>query len=664
MSDENKSIAGEIEGDYTRVPVQLAGGLGEKPLRPTPGTQVVFGGKDPSSPWGHLLALIEKAGGSVNYTFVHAAELKASPIVVPADPTAGDALPLGDHPRLKEEDKKAQPAPAEAKKDGPAKQDAPPPEQPVAPQHPVANNHFELGTGPLFDRGQVFKYDGNDARVWADPRTMGPLRRPLLIVLHGVNHKDRKSHPSLSDDSIHVGKLAQKLADDGKVTPLVICAPTSFSNGPWNTIELADLVDTLEKMLADRNVHIDRDQVAVVGHSGAGGYPGRGLNKVADQHGKLGDNKLLLFGIADTCITDINSAAYKKGFEGNDTTLIYSAHRGTGGWEPYSGSAKFAAALGAGQKFTAFTGNEKKEDIEDAFDNGGAKPARISIKVKKPQLASYHKAWVEAGGYRQAVSDHSDMVPYWVWTALPRFFAATEADKHLADAEPHEQKPPPKPAPVITGGEWADVPPAAPAWGDLPGAAPKPTGLAAFADPGSGLYWPVRAPKGHFGRAVCYIGADGKGYGPKGSGSCGRNFLANRPAGDPNPNRFHVGIDLFADFHDIIVACESGTIIQWKYFYTNVWKLMVQCDSGVVINYGEVDGSSLKKFNLQPGGRVVAGQPIAVAGKMLHDSMLHFEMYPKGTPDSLSYNKGLGDKFLKNYLNPTQYLLNLAKSGK
>ena len=174
----------------------------------------------------------------------------------------------------------------------------------------------------------------------------------------------------------------------------------------------------------------------------------------------------------------------------------------------------------------------------------------------------------------------------------------------------------------------------------------------------------MRAPKGHFGRSVCYIGVDGNGYGPKGSGSCGRNFLANRPAGDPNPNRFHVGIDLFADFHDIIVACESGTIIQWKYFYTNVWKLMVQCDSGVVINYGEVDGSSLKKFNLQPGGRVVAGQPIAVAGKMLHDSMLHFEMYPKGTPDSISYFKSLGEKHLKNYLNPTQYLLNLAKSGK
>jgi murein DD-endopeptidase MepM/ murein hydrolase activator NlpD len=112
------------------------------------------------------------------------------------------------------------------------------------------------------------------------------------------------------------------------------------------------------------------------------------------------------------------------------------------------------------------------------------------------------------------------------------------------------------------------------------------------------------------------------------------------------------------------VACESGTIIQWKLFYVGVYKLMVQCDSGVVINYGEVDASSLKKFNLQPGGRVVAGQPIAVAGKMLHDSMLHFEMYPQGTPDSISYKKSLGEKHLKNYLNPTQYLLNLARNGK
>src|SRR5213080_2800875 len=77
MGDEKAGPFGEVEGDYSVVKVQLAGGnKEEKPKRPTKGTQVVWGGTDASSPWGHLQALIEKAGGSVSYTYVHAADLK------------------------------------------------------------------------------------------------------------------------------------------------------------------------------------------------------------------------------------------------------------------------------------------------------------------------------------------------------------------------------------------------------------------------------------------------------------------------------------------------------------------------------------------------------------------------------------------------------------
>jgi hypothetical protein len=49
---------------------------------------------------------------------------------------------------------------------------------------------------------------------------------------------------------------------------------------------------------------------------------------------------------------------------------------------------------------------------------------------------------------------------------------------------------------------------------------------------------------------------------------------------------------------------------------------------------------------------------------MVSDSMLHFETYPAGTADTISYPKSAGEKHLANYLNPTQYLLSLAGKGK
>jgi murein DD-endopeptidase MepM/ murein hydrolase activator NlpD len=217
---------------------------------------------------------------------------------------------------------------------------------------------------------------------------------------------------------------------------------------------------------------------------------------------------------------------------------------------------------------------------------------------------------------------------------------------------------------VVTGGEWANVPPAAKTWettGD-----PASTGAALFA-PATGLYWPVRNPKGYYGRAVCFKGTDGKGYGTK-SGSHMREFLAGRPATAKDPDRYHAGIDVFGDYHDTIVACEAGTVVNLYPFYPKdhplVWCLLVQGNSGTVINYGEVDPASLKKYGIKKGMTVVAGQPIAEVGRMVQDSMLHFETYPAGTKANISYKKSSGEGFLKNYLNPTQYLLALAKGGK
>jgi hypothetical protein len=107
-------------------------------------------------------------------------------------------------------------------------------------------------------------------------------------------------------------------------------------------------------------------------------------------------------------------------------------------------------------------------------------------------------------------------------------------------------------------------------------------------------------------------------------------------------------------------------VIQCELFYLGVWKVLVQCKSGLVINYGEVDKDSLKKYGIKKGVELLAGQPIAEAGRMSQSSMLHFEMYPPGTKETSPYfkDKRKGSGTEKTYLNPTQYLISLAIRGK
>src|ERR1051325_9193971 len=109
------SVAGEVEGDYSVVKVQLAAIAGDEVKRPTKGTQVVWGGSEKGSPWAHLAELIEKGGGSVTYTYIHAADLKEQ-----AEPEAQDE---GDAPK---EEEKQEAAPKDDKKDEKKDEKAPP----------------------------------------------------------------------------------------------------------------------------------------------------------------------------------------------------------------------------------------------------------------------------------------------------------------------------------------------------------------------------------------------------------------------------------------------------------------------------------------------------------------------------------------------------------
>lgn len=165
------------------------------------------------------------------------------------------------------------------------------------------------------------------------------------------------------------------------------------------------------------------------------------------------------------------------------------------------------------------------------------------------------------------------------------------------------------------------------------------------------LYWPIRT-KNSEGRQVCYQDIHDKHHGNR-----SRRFLWPRKGG----TRYHCGVDLYGNHKDMIVAVESGTIINYYPFYLGTHCLFIQGDSGIVINYGEVEAGSWSEFKLRKGDRVKAGDPIARVGKMTKSSMCHFETYTAGTKSNQRWKTGQSRP--NGLLDPTKLLLLVAKEG-
>jgi murein DD-endopeptidase MepM/ murein hydrolase activator NlpD len=142
--------------------------------------------------------------------------------------------------------------------------------------------------------------------------------------------------------------------------------------------------------------------------------------------------------------------------------------------------------------------------------------------------------------------------------------------------------------------------------------------------------------------------------------SGGAAIGAKRPARGTQ-TRYHAGIDLPAKTGTPVVATESGVLVA-----ANPWdgkhakSLLLETDTGVVVNYGAVYPNSWKEYGVGIGSRVRAGQPIGYVGMYpMGGQMLHFELYTSGTRQNAQWKVNRPPP--ENLLDPTNYLQRAAK---
>lgn len=172
-------------------------------------------------------------------------------------------------------------------------------------------------------------------------------------------------------------------------------------------------------------------------------------------------------------------------------------------------------------------------------------------------------------------------------------------------------------------------------------------------------YWPI-ITKASQGRLVSYEDKEGHTIGSK-----GRKFLADRKTSS-GEGRYHVAVDLFAKEGDVVIACEAGTIVAFKFFYRRINGDKTNCllirHKKVIVNYGEVTPDSLRRLKLKVGDSIKAGQHI---GFVSGTKMLHFETYNlNGDIVDLPQRWMKKDqKPPSRLLNPTKYLLFVKETG-
>jgi len=122
--------------------------------------------------------------------------------------------------------------------------------------------------------------------------------------------------------------------------------------------------------------------------------------------------------------------------------------------------------------------------------------------------------------------------------------------------------------------------------------------------------------------------------------------------------RYHAGIDLNSGVPrgTVVVATEDGRIVKTQGFNgPTAVALLLETDSGLVLNYGEVEPDSWLEFGVGVKSRVTKGQPIGRVGRNPKGgTMVHFETYLAGTRKTWQWLAG--EPAPPALLNPTAYI--------
>lgn len=166
--------------------------------------------------------------------------------------------------------------------------------------------------------------------------------------------------------------------------------------------------------------------------------------------------------------------------------------------------------------------------------------------------------------------------------------------------------------------------------------------------------WPVlTSSKSKY--VVSYVDVDGKTH-----GNSQRDFGEQRD--DPDGDRRHVGVDVYGNAGDPVVATEDGVVARLRpTFNLGTGILFLQSPRGITIAYGEIAPNSWKDFGITEGMRVRKGQKIARVGCMRHEGnvctsqMIHFEIYKGQVTKNEKWSYSGSPP--SSVLNPTLYLL-------
>ena len=146
---------------------------------------------------------------------------------------------------------------------------------------------------------------------------------PVVVAFHGQPRRRQPPHTYAFPRT--VAEVARRLVESRAVTPFVLVTPVfRFEGQNWPNFEPAQFVEEVKRILANDGIAAGR--FYFVGHSGAAGCGGGGLNHVADASPSA-------VGFFDTCVgAGFLESVRELGRRGVPTFIAHSVE--TAGYQP------------------------------------------------------------------------------------------------------------------------------------------------------------------------------------------------------------------------------------------------------------------------------------------------------------------------------------------